>query len=164
MQPFLFFWLFLKYFDIFRVIVVRSRLSEYLHSQFCQLHKNRMANEEIIFLNFEKIRNLTVLVMFVSLWSAVYTRRFERRKKGRKKYVTTRVVSTWDILTRRDRFFSVEQIWQQKEKRGRKSDTSWNNNCILKKVWPIWFRKKFWFSFHVKGNCVRIETWITRES
>ena len=30
-------------------------------------------------------RNLTVLVMFVSLWSAVYTRRFESKKKGRKK-------------------------------------------------------------------------------
>ena len=90
--------------------------------------------------------------MFVSFWSAVYTRCFESRKKGRKKYVTTRVVSTWDILTRRDRFFSVEQIWQQREKRGRKSDTSWNNNCILKKVWPIWFCKKVWFSFHVNGK------------
>ena len=74
------------------------------------------------------------------------------RKKDGKKYVTTRVVSTWDILTRRNRFFSVEQIWQQREKRGRKSDTSWNNNCILKKVWPLWFCKKVWFSFHVNGK------------
>ena len=128
------------------------------NSQFCQLQ----ASKDKINLDFWKEftnkleycfdLNLTVLVMFVSLWSAVYTRRFESRKKGRKKYVTTREVSTWDILTRRDRFFSVEQIWQQKEKRGRKSDTSWNNNCIPKKVWTIWFCKKVWFSFHVREH------------
>ena len=89
------------------------------------------------------------------------------KKKDEEKYVTTQLVSTWDILTRRDRFFSVEQIWQQKEKRGRKSDTSWNNNCILKKVWQICFFKKVWFSFHVEkiwnfNNYREIVTWLVQ--
>ena len=82
-------------------------------------------NEEIIFLNFEKIRNLNVLVMLVSLWSAVCTRRLESRKKRTKivRYNSSRkYLRHFD--SERPIFQCRTNLATKGKKKGRKSDTS----------------------------------------